>query len=121
MRMWLIDPRLLCMKHLKLEHKDLHSIVKNLNSGINLDLYIVRGDIDPSNVFTRHEIVEQELQLRGVYTNSPLHKFECKALETWYGKVNINLGRSLSDLSSACPSCHKRISSLVSWAVSQKC
>ena len=43
MRMWMIDPKLLCRKHLLGEHLEIHMFVGTINKGINVGVGVFAG------------------------------------------------------------------------------
>jgi hypothetical protein len=57
--------------------------------------------------------LEQEIELRGGKTHSPLNEQECRSFGHWHGSVAIDAGRALSDLAGRCENCQARIKSFV--------
>ena len=54
MRMWMIDPTMLCMKHLLGEHVELHMFVGTINKNKKLDGYRKNGLVEIHNIQSRH-------------------------------------------------------------------
>lgn len=113
MRMWMIDPRLLCQRHLLGEHYELHKLVGCLRKGRSIEGYLRKQLIDPSSIYERHIGLEYELRRRGGNPMSPLVEAECEAFARWYGAVLIDPGKSMSDLSARCEKCRLRIGNFV--------
>jgi hypothetical protein len=113
MRMWMIEPHLLCRQHLLGEHYELHMLVGSLRKGRRIDGYLLRRFIDPSSIYTRHAALEKEIRSRGGNPQSPLNEKECRAFAEWYGANPIDPGESMSALSSRCEACRNRIGSFV--------
>lgn len=113
MRMWMVDPKLLCKQHLLWEHYEIHRLVGWLRHGYSIRRYLLKRLVDPSSIFIRHKELEDEIRFRGGKPDSPLVEAECCAFAHWYGSTTINLGRSLSDLSNRCDQCQKRIGKFV--------
>lgn len=113
MRMWMVDPKLLCTHHLNMEHCDLHKLVVHLRRGRRVDGCLLKQLVDPSSIFERHRVLEQEIQLRGGRTCSPLSEQECRSFGHWHGSVAIDVGRALSDLAGRCVDCGARIRTFV--------
>lgn len=113
MRMWMIDPKLLCQRHLFREHCEIHRLVAILRNGFSIRGFLYKRVIDPSRIYHRHNEIEAEIIQRGGTPNSPLSEAECCAFSRWHGSVRIDIGRSLSDLSSCCNECQKRIGKFI--------
>jgi len=75
MRLWPVDPRLLCRKHLLGEHVETHMMVGSLNRGISMDGFYSRGLIDTRLIRARHDAVGAEMGTRGYQHASPLSPF----------------------------------------------
>lgn len=101
MRMWFVDPRLMCRQHLLGEHRELHAIVGAIIHGIGIDGY--RNLLEVHNVRTRHEKIVKETRRRSYRHESPLPKFE----EVVFGEVDRE--ESLKELYCRCPKCRDRI------------
>jgi len=72
MRQWLVDPKLLCSKHLYGEHVEHHMFVGSINKGVSVDGYIWRGLLCPELLHQRHEELVEEILRRGGNHKSPL-------------------------------------------------
>lgn len=103
MRMWMINPKLLCNKHLSGEHVECHMLVGCINKDKSLTGYIENGLIEIHNIRQRHHELEEEMRNRGMKADSPLPKFKTYKL----GVVDVS--NSLKELSKRCPECRKRI------------
>jgi hypothetical protein len=101
--MWMIDPRILCRKHLLGEHVETHMIAGCLRLGKSLDGYINTGLVELKNLTIRHDQLAGEMLKRGMNHKSELVVSELPDL----GKVNRN--RSLLDLIKRCDNCLKRL------------
>ncbi len=70
--MWMVDPRLMCRKHLLGEHVELHMLVGSMRSGISLQGFFDNKLIETHNVARRHEQLVREMKRRGFRHASPL-------------------------------------------------
>jgi len=104
MRMWMIDPRLLCRQHLLGEHRELHYLEGHLRNGNNVTWAVERGFVDPSKLKTRHAELVREFKRRGYNHNSPVGWLPRK-LAT--GKIDLEYNRV--DLRERCARCAERI------------
>lgn len=69
MRMWMVDPRILCRKHLLGEHGEIHKHRHNFVKGHSIAKR--KGQIEPTSMKTRHDELAEEMTLRGYNHRSP--------------------------------------------------
>ena len=106
MRMWLIPPRLLCLKHLLGEHVELHMLVATIEKRkCSLQGYVDNKLIDTSKIQERHEELVAEMLRRGYNHKSPLH-YEDKL---GVGIGIIKLEESLAELTRRCSACRQLV------------
>ena len=102
MRMWKVNPRLLCNQHLLGEHVELHMFVGCLRRGISLRGYLEGGLVEIHNLRRRHAELAMEMRRRGMRHASPLPVFHRRIA----GRVDIR--RTLRDLAARCRQCRHR-------------
>ena len=102
MRMWGIDPKKLCRKHLLGEHVEMHMFAGTIKKGISITGYLENGLVDPSTILARHEVLAKEMVERGYNHNSPLDF----PLTLESAVVDVKANRD--DLRKRCPECKKR-------------
>jgi hypothetical protein len=102
--MWMVDPKLLCRKHLLGEHVECHMFVGTFKRGTSLQGYLDNKLLEAHNLQARHDLLALELKARGYKHKSPLDFVWDK---TPMGTVNP--ATSLDDLKKRCSSCKKRI------------
>lgn len=102
MRMWMVEPQLLCRKHLLGEHVELHMFVGTLNKNISIEGYLGNGLLEVHNIKSRHKALIKEMEARGMNHKSPLPDF----VEFEAGKVDVD--RSLRELRERCNFCAAR-------------
>ena len=100
MRMWLVNPRLMCRRHLLGEHVELHMMVGCIVRGKSLAGYIETGLIDTRLIRRRHLELVREMERRGYTHASELPAF--KALGKGGG---IDAAGNLLELRRRCKSC----------------
>ena len=106
MRMWLVDPKLLCNKHLLGEHCEMHAFIGTIKKGISIKGYITKGLIEPEKIQERHNELAYEMETRGMHHNSPLFT----NISFWNGnKGHIDIEANLIELSNRCEKCRKKI------------
>ncbi len=106
MRMWMVDPKLMCRKHLLGEHVEIHMFVSTILSGKSIKGYIKNNLIEPSKILERHEELVEEMKRRGYKHNSPLNdnvmeQIKNKLSESDYNTI-IDKESSLLELKSRC-------------------
>lgn len=73
-RMWMVDPELLCRRHLLGEHNELHKLLGHIRKG-NLEVvkgHAEAGDIDTSKIQERHDTLVEEMERWGYSHKSPM-------------------------------------------------
>jgi len=110
MRMWMIDPRLLCRKHLLGEHGEIHkhrhNFVKRHKIDGRLSPIVL---IEPASMKTRHDELANEMILRGYNHKSPYELPDLSYLPLAQQSAKANVRHNLRDLSSRCAECKKWI------------
>jgi hypothetical protein len=100
----MINPSIMCNRHLLGEHYECHMFAGCLNKGKSLKGYLNNNLFDPASLTRRHNELVEEMRLRGYTHNSPILKYA--------GKSNpINASKSLLDLLDRCFDCRKRYNS----------
>lgn len=72
MRMWMVDPRHMCDKHLLGEHVELHMFVGAMNKGTSMKGFLDNNLLEPGSLYARHELLVGEMLARGMRHQSPL-------------------------------------------------
>lgn len=108
MRMWGIDPKFLCKKHLLGEHGEIHKHMHNFVKKHKITKRISPiVQIEPENMKSRHDELSEEMLKRGYNHNSPYEQPDLSHLSDneRYAKIDINI--SIDDLKSRCVECSK--------------
>lgn len=101
MRMWMVDPKLLCRKHLLGEHGEIHKHRHCFEKGYSIKNRI--GQIEPEKMEARHNILADEMIRRGYNHRSPY----CQPDLSKYDLTDfvVDTRESLQDLESRCSDC----------------
>lgn len=103
MRMWMVDPKVMCQKHLCGEHAELHMFVGTIKKRISVTGYVETGLFDSRYLISRHEALAAEMLARGYNHKSPLPTdFDP---EEFPG--NIDSENSLQEMARRCMVCAK--------------
>ena len=105
MRMWLVNPRFLCRKHLLGEHVEMHMFIGAIKKGISINGYIEKGLLETNRIISRHDELAEELIRRGYNHNSPVSSdFECPL-----PKGSVNIEKNIKELKIRCSDCCRLI------------
>lgn len=113
MRMWMVNPKVMCRKHLLGEHVELHMLIGTLNKGVSVHGYLTGELMEPANIYSRHEELIAEMGSRGynhksnLPTLNPTAQFHVDYLAE-SGLWIINREKSLQELIRRCPDCAAR-------------
>lgn len=102
--MWMVDPRIMCRKHLLGEHVELHMLVGHLRRGRRIDGFIRNNCVQPRSINDRHKALAAEMERRGYHHESPLQSPVWEA----YAAVTVDTDASLADLFGRCKECSDR-------------
>jgi hypothetical protein len=106
MRMWLVDPKLMCNQHLLGEHVEMHAFIGTIKKGISIKGYITKGLVEPEKIQERHNILASEMEARGMHHNSPMFT----NITFWNGdKGRVDASQNIQELMNRCPKCKIRI------------
>jgi hypothetical protein len=104
MRMWMVDPKYMCDRHLLGEHVECHMFAGCLDKGKTLTGYLNINLFDPSSLVKRHGELADEMLSRGFRHLSPLSGHSGDPSP-------IDAARSLNDLLNRCVRCRQRYES----------
>lgn len=110
MRMWGVNPKMLCDQHLLGEHVEMHMFAGCIRKGISLEGYYKNNLLCVNLLKKRHEELAAEMLSRGMNHNSPILEIDLTGLRT--GKIDIEA--NISELIARCSECKKRFDRIVS-------
>ncbi len=110
MRMWNINPELLCRKHLMGEHVEMHSFLGCIKKSTSLKGYIENGLVEVQNIQKRHDELANEMIKRGYNHKSPL--ICCNVL---WEEGCVDYLNNIEELKRRCPDCKKQIEERISY------
>jgi hypothetical protein len=109
MRMWMINPKILCRKHLLGEHIETHMFLGTLKSRKQINGYIEKNLFEPASLYQRHEELKNEMLIRNYNHKSEMVEKEVKhhieKLNKKYIDHKVNWFLSLIDLVNRCEEC----------------
>ena len=76
MRMWMVNPKIMCKNHLLGEHREIHTFIGTLKRNISINGYINNDLLEPISIYNRHEELVREMKRRGYNHNSDLNPDE---------------------------------------------
>lgn len=101
--MWNIPPKLLCDKHLRGEHSEMHMFEGTIKKKIDISGYVRDRLIDTRLLKQRHDVLAAEMLARGGNHQSEMLYIDILFMGT------VNEQDSLRELAYRCPRCRKRI------------
>lgn len=107
MRMWMIEPRLLCRQHLLGEHSEIHKHRHNF-----VKQHSIRGrhgQIEPMAMEKRHDSLAAEMVNRGYKHQSPYKQPCLDHLEDIDRLGKVNRLESMRELANRCCDCSERM------------
>lgn len=102
MRMWGVDPKLMCQKHLCGEHVEMHMLQGTIRKGVSIRGYVDGGLVETSSIVKRHNSLAGEMLRRGYNHRSPMPEFQVPSAGA------IDRLANLIELARRCPACEKR-------------
>jgi hypothetical protein len=102
--MWMVDPKILCRKHLLGEHVELHMLDGHLRRGRRIDGFVRNNCTEPASITSRHLALATEMERRGYRHVSPLNSL------AWpdYATIKVDAEASLAELLRRCPECREQ-------------
>ena len=109
MRMWMIDPSILCRKHLLGEHGEIHKHKHNFEKhhSIKGRIYPIVL-IEPESMSKRHDELALEMLSRGYNHQSPYEQPDLSHLSGDMRYATADLSYNILDLINRCPDCKER-------------
>ena len=107
MRMWGINPKIMCRQHLLGEHAEMHMFMGCIKKGRSIRGYIKKGLVEVERIVDRHHQLVKEIIRRGYFHNSPLKDSNPKFLGRgilWREGI-IDRPKNLDELISRCKYC----------------
>lgn len=110
MRMWMLEPKFLCRKHLLGEHGEIHKHRHNFVKQHRMDgrIYPIVL-IEPAAMETRHNALAAEMLKRGYNHNSPYTMPDISYLPESQQLAKADLVYNAKNLSERCPDCALRL------------
>lgn len=111
MRMWMVNPKILCRRHLLGEHVETHMFGGALRKKMSMLGYVQNNLFEPRSLLSRHNRLAEEMKNRGMIHKSKLRFHNSRYLPPLQRDAKVNKKSALKDLLSRCPECSKRYKS----------
>lgn len=110
MRMWMVNPKILCRKHLMGEHVETHMFLGSFQKKKSIEGFVRNNCAQPLQLQHRHDVLAAEMIRRGYKHNSPMQVDYnvLNYLPDEHKNSVVDSGASLSDLIGRCSICRKR-------------
>ena len=112
MRMWMVNPKIMCRKHLMGSHVEIHMFLGSVRKGISMNGYINNDLLEPLSLKNYHDRIVKEMIFRGYKHKTELsddefYFFINKIKDNFlFHKININ--NSKNELLNRCNLCSER-------------
>ncbi|KXS42932.1 MAG: hypothetical protein AWU59_1400 [Methanolobus sp. T82-4] len=124
MRMWDVDPELLCRNHLLGEHLEMHMFVGAIRNNKPIAGYLDGGLVDLDRIVERHDKLAQEMQKRGYKHKSEISEEDAEMVKQYSDNAEysgrIDVDRSVRDLLERCDECAIRIRATINESKTSK-
>jgi len=104
MRQWMVDPEIMCRKHLLGEHLEHHMFAGAINKGTSMGRFLTNNLLEPASLQSRHDELVAEMKRRGYNHKSTMPQINDPGLL----RVTINKTAALTELLRRCPECLQR-------------
>ncbi len=108
----MVNPAVMCKKHLLGEHVECHMLAGHLQRKRRITNYIKQNLLQPKNLRERHDQLALEMENRKMLHRSPLPKYDLSYLPEKQRIYIVNAEQSLIELSRRCSECKDRLSVL---------
>jgi hypothetical protein len=109
MRMWNVDPKKMCRKHLFGEHVEMHMAIGALKKGKSIKGFIDKGLLEVHNIVNRHDILAYEIKRRGYNHKSPL------VYDKLYIEGKVHTQENIKELCNRCKECRSMFKKEISY------
>ena len=105
----MVDPALLCKKHLLGEHGELHKFHHNFVKQHKMTKRCLLRQIEPMSMKERHDALATEMLRRGYTHASPYEQPDISYLSLSEQLTTVDIARSVEDLKNRCAVCYDNL------------
>lgn len=107
MRMYMIDPKKICLQHLLEEHRSCHVFAVGMKERKSITGLVKSNAIEPTSIKARHDALADEIVSRGYDHNSNLTQPEIGYLKPEEANYKIDVQAAEKLLMDSCEECVK--------------
>lgn len=104
----MVDPALMCRRHLLGEHVELHMLAGHLRCKRQVTGYVAHNCVEPRAIEARHTALMVEMVKRGYRHASPLRQPSIVHLPPAQRTARVDRRAALADLTGRCAECKNR-------------
>lgn len=115
MRMWMVNPKIMCQPHLNGEHAECHMFIGSLKKKISMTNYFKNNLLEPLSLVKRHNALVNEFIRREYGGHQTYITWEDLTIDHLSNEqINWKIDRkaSLRQLCSVCPECFRKAKEL---------
>jgi hypothetical protein len=106
MRMWMVEPELMCDRHLLGEHAEIHMLAGSISRKKSIKGFL-HGLVNPNLMQSRHDALVCEMTRRGMRHKSPL-----ATVDYHRDCSEISIQDNMRELARRCPRCAESINKI---------
>jgi hypothetical protein len=104
--MWMVNPKILCRRHLLGEHVELHMFAGAFAKGTRAGRFVTENLLEFGALRSRHEELVREMKARGYKHGSPWKPLpKCEQITKAERAAKIDRPAALAELLRRCPEC----------------
>jgi hypothetical protein len=106
----MVNPKILCRKHLIAENVEAHMFVSTIKNGVSIQGYIDKNLLEPLSLVSRHDEIAAEMIARGYRHQSPIGNFDVAQYITNQNNLYKKVDKisAFRDLITRCKNCRNR-------------
>jgi len=105
MRMWMVDPKRMCRKHLLGEHFELHMFCGSIRKKRSFHGYVLNNLLEIQTIEDRHNLIVKEMKVRKYNHVTPIELPDVEYLDSKDRNYTINRKESFLELLRRCDLC----------------
>lgn len=114
MRMWMCNPKIMCVRHLIGEYRELFTFVGCINKGRSIDGFIKNDLLEPKSVQSRYIELRNEMLSRGYKPKAELKTLDFSKIPEKFHDYKVNKENHYNELVRRCPECSRRANACIS-------
>ena len=103
--MWMVDPKIMCTRHLLGEHHEIHMFAGSMRRQTGMSGYIDNNLLEPRSIKKRHDVLVAEMARRGYGHDSELEQPDVSYLPIDEQRAKIDISAAEKEIRRRCELC----------------